>query len=490
MDLNKTLAALSVGLPEDIQQLKMAGFYEEAVRLIDRRLAENWYTTGNRPYSYGMPEAGLEIGMNPMTEAPSAQLKALIAEREILCRTAEEFPYTAEQALAMIRERIPDFTEEEFRALDDENRMAWRYVNGVKHYDDRFLATMLGTDAGFAARAGEPHTSQNADRIHHAMDVMQKKGQMGAKIHLRASVRAGDAAFHAAKQQALASGKNTVTVKVWLPLPIVCPSQAEIELNAFSEEPTFIAPENAAQRTVFWQAELEENREFSVEYTYVQHARYVNPWSRPADRHQPQQYLGEQMPHIRFTPFLKALVKQLTEDIADPVEKAKRIYDYLTLNVRYLYMPSYFIMEDIADNCARTRRGDCGVMALAFITMCRIAGIPARWESGLSVTPTDVGCHDWARFYIAPLGWMYADCSFGASAARDGDEQRRNHYFGNLDPYRMVANSAFQKPFVPPMESWRSDPYDNQSGELELEGVGLYGEDLLTEKELVEFTEL
>ena len=61
-------------------------------------------------------------------------------------------------------------------------------------------------------------------------------------------------------------------------------------------------------------------------------------------------------------------------------------------------------------------------MALTFITLCRIAGIPARWESGFAVAPGDAGCHDWARFYVAPKGWMYADCSYGASMARRGDE--------------------------------------------------------------------
>jgi hypothetical protein len=31
----------------------------------------------------------------------------------------------------------------------------------------------------------------------------------------------------------------------------------------------------------------------------------------------------------------------------------------------------------------------------------------------------------------------------------------------------MVANSAFQENFTVPKEQWRSDPYDNQVGEME-----------------------
>ena len=34
------------------------------------------------------------------------------------------------------------------------------------------------------------------------------------------------------------------------------------------------------------------------------------------------------------------------------------------------------------------------MQALLFITMCRIAGVPARWQSGLYAEPGSVGMHD------------------------------------------------------------------------------------------------
>ena len=141
--------------------------------------------------------------------------------------------------------------------------------------------------------------------------------------------------------------------------------------------------------------------------------------------------------------------------------------------VDYRYQPAYLQLDCIPDQCAKTLRGDCGVFALLFITLCRIAGIPARWQSGLSVRPDGAGPHDWAMFYLAPHGWLWADCSFGSSARRSGEDARRAHYFGSLDPWRMVANSAFQAPLTPPMTGWRQDPYDNQVGELMVDGRGL-----------------
>ena len=289
---------------------------------------------------------------------------------------------------------------------------------------------------------------------------------------------------------AKAKGRNTVHVKVWLPLPAACPAQSNITLDSFTAQPTYIAPETAPQRTAYWEADLAENCRFGAQYSYRSTAHYAAPLEMQADPVQPDFDTAEQLPHIAFTPYMKALAAQLTEGITDPVQKAKRIYDFVTLNVHYHFQPMYFVHENITDNCARSRRGDCGVMAATFITLCRIAGIPAKWQSGMVARPETAGCHDWAMFYIAPKGWMYADCSAGASMARAGNEKMRLHYFGNLDTDRMVANSDICAPFDPPMCSFRADPCDNQVGEMEVDGVGLYGQQVETTQEIVKHQEV
>ena len=91
--------------------------------------------------------------------------------------------------------------------------------------------------------------------------------------------------------------------------------------------------------------------------------------------------------------------------------------------------------------------------------------------------PDFIGGHDWVRFYVEPYGWIFADASYGTSSTRAENEERRQFYFGNLDPYRMVANRSFQENFTIPKEQWRTDPYDNQLGEMETTGHGFaYGE--------------
>jgi hypothetical protein len=93
-------------------------------------------------------------------------------------------------------------------------------------------------------------------------------------------------------------------------------------------------------------------------------------------------------------------------------------------------------------------------------------------------------------FYVAPYGWLYADPSFGTGAVREQNEERRQFYFGNLDPFRMVANSEFQVGFTVPKEFWRADPYDNQVGEIETLHHGLRYIEFDRFKEVIKFEEL
>ena len=485
-NLNACLASLNLGLPDDVRRLKEAGYYTEAIACIDTYLAEDWTKTQNQPVQPAGP-----LPENPTPRGVDAMRDALLAQREILRRLPLDYTVPEAQALELLQDLVRDFTPEEFRALDKAGAMDWRFVEGEKKYIHSFAETLLATHPELAERQIDPPLQHPSwERYEPEHEQMVRTGAVSADITLETSIGMSDEAFAAALAAAKQQGRSTVHVRVWLPLPAACPAQSNITLDSFTEPPTCIAPEDAAQRTAYWEADLAENRTFGAEYSYRETAVYADPLSFTPDPEQPDFYTGEEAPHIVFTPYLRALAAQLTEGVTSPAEKAKRIYDYVTLNVRYHFQPSYFVHESIAENCARSRRGDCGIMALTFITLCRIAGIPARWESGLAVAPGDAGCHDWARFYIAPKGWMYADCSYGSSMARRGDEMLRRHYFGSLDTGRMVANSAFEAPFDPPMTGFRSDPYDNQSGEMEADGVGLFGEEKVTTKEVLRFEEV
>ena len=211
-------------------------------------------------------------------------------------------------------------------------------------------------------------------------------------------------------------------------------------------------------------------------YRYRSTIHYADPLHAPVPAHplypnaQPpcENDLAEDGVFLRFTPYLRSLAASLAEGASNPCEKAWRFYCFVTQNVRYSFVRQYFLIDDIGEYCALNLRGDCGLQALLFILLCRISGIPARWQSGLSIDDDYTGSHDWAQFYLDGWGWLFADPSFGGSAWRCGAKERHAFYFGNIDPMRMAANREFMADLNPPMQHFRHDPYDNQSGELEM----------------------
>ena len=176
---------------------------------------------------------------------------------------------------------------------------------------------------------------------------------------------------------------------------------------------------------------------------------------------------------MRFTPYLKTLAANMAQGTRTDVEKAWKFYEFVTTKVDYSFMRDYFQIDNLNEYCAVNLRGDCGLQALLFILLCRIGGIPARWQGGLAVEPSYTGGHDWAQFYLEGWGWLFADCSYGGSAYRFGAKERHEFFFGNLDPMRMAANREFQAPLQPEISVLRVDPYDSQGGEVELIGAKL-----------------
>jgi hypothetical protein len=77
-----------------------------------------------------------------------------------------------------------------------------------------------------------------------------------------------------------------------------------------------------------------------------------------------------------------------------------------------------------------------------------------------------------------------------AIAFRAGAEERRNHYFGNLDIYRNVTTNTFMADFEPASKFFRYDPYDNQRGEVEDSKRGYPRWEVRANMEMVSLEEL
>lgn len=436
MDTKMCVDSLSMALPEDILKRKWAGDLDGAIKAIDRRLK---------------------------LELPEMLRARLICERERIRRLPTQYPWNREEALSKLREIVPSVTEEQFDEWELDGRIDFIYIRGEKRYFVRCHRSIT-KHPDLVRQAGREVSSVN-DWLDPMIREIKEKGSLTRRITLETSI--------------YVEKEDFVPGEYLMHLPFPAASAQQYDIRLLEGDPDGIAPEDASARTVYWRRQLDEWHEFVLKYSYVSSIKYADPLHQPApaaplypNAAPPcDADLAEFGAFMRFTPYLKALADDLAEGAATPAEKAWRFYEFVTTKVDYSFMRDYFQIDDLNEYCAVNLRGDCGLQALLFIILCRIGGIPARWQSGMAVEPSYTGSHDWAQFYLDGWGWLFADCSYGGSAYRYGSAERHQFYFGNLDPMRMVANREFQAELTPALSVLRVDPYDNQSGEAERIGA-------------------
>ena len=415
-----------------------------------------------------------------MGNLPILQRQRLEYEYERINRLLEAYPYNEEKAKELFISEIEGATLEEFDKLLESKRLDYIIVEGKKYFQKRFIHNLGFADRNYKERLKKDERTEEARKL---LNTRVKELMDGAeprcyRIVLKMISRP---TCHDLQGNRL---------RCWLPFPKVVKPVRSVRLLKCDHEECNVAPNHRPQRTIYMEDAIKEDTKFAVEveYTIAEQVHHIDPdevGNPPAEIL--DVYLKEKPPHIVFTLYLRELTRMIVGDETNPYLKAAKIYDWITTNVRYTYVLPYAVYSNISQYVVENLKGDCGFYAILFITMCRIAGVPARWQSGLYVNPNGfVSPHDWAQFYIEPYGWLPADLSFGS--ARKDIPGMREFYFGNLDGYRFVANTDILEDFIPSKRFWRSDPVDNQVGEMETEHVNLlYDRDFKTDLEVLQF---
>lgn len=131
------------------------------------------------------------------------------------------------------------------------------------------------------------------------------------------------------------------------------------------------------------------------------------------------------------------LSRQQTDGATRPLEKARRIYDYIIATMHYDHAGTGWGRGDAVWAC-NAKHGNCTDFHSLFIGMARAAGIPARFEIGFplptnSGTGTIAGYHCWAEFWVNGIGWIPIDASEAWL-----NPSRKSYFFGAIDANRVM----------------------------------------------------
>ena len=428
-------------------------------------------------------------------EAQAADSEAARARREmleIIRRIRREYSLTPEDLLARVKRSLPDVTLDDLTRWREAGQVRFRMIDGQLRYFRREPSHMFRfcPEAIERLEARSPGSSPAA---------RSKKVQGNLIAHLEQIVAAAGKAdgpevlpirhrvtFKLTVSPNRPGAKAGSLVRCWLPFPQEYRQQKDVKLIRTSPAKHILAPSavdsspmrGAPQRAVYLEQRIQDPAKpvvFEEEFEYTSYAYYPalkasDARALPADFD--RTYLAERPPHIAFTPEIKAAVREVVGAEQNPLEKVRKIYHYLDAKGQWCPEEEYPIIPSFCTKAFTTGQGDCGVQSILFVTMCRLAGVPARWQSGFETKPWGWNMHDWSEVYIEPWGWLPVDMSYGLQPSEK--PEIREFYIGHQDSYRLIVNLDYGTPFIPAKEDLRSEPADLQRGEVEIDGRNLY----------------
>lgn len=405
---------------------------------------------------------------------------------EIVRRLRHEYSLDMPSLAAAVRGVVPDATDDEVAAWIGEAKLPARPIDGRRMFHRRGPQNLFlhSPQARGRRDAVKPPPAATWSLVDHARAVLDEAARTGGERVLPVRHRVTHTITVPVGHPTIRPG---AVVRAWLPFPQETDLQREVRLvEAGPGEPRVAAAgrldpvaEGCLQRSVYLEAVVSDPPrplEFREVFEFVSLAFCPDldeSRAEPLPAGWGGVCLGERPPHIAFTPEIRRQVADIIGTETNPLARARLIFRWVSRSIPWQAEDEYSTISSLAARGFEVRRGDCGVQNTLFITMCRIAGIPARWQSGFETRPSGgIGMHDWAEIHVPPWGWLPADASYGVQPS---DDPRVADFFcGGRDSYRLIVNLDWGRELCPPFPGLRSEPADFQRGEVAVDGHPLY----------------
>ncbi|WP_426287937.1 transglutaminase-like domain-containing protein [Luteibacter sp. E-22] len=450
-----------------------------------------------------------QVGADPVGDAPSRQIDAghfkaaealiakalaqpdltptqrdtLLFQRERMRRILLDFTLDADAVKTRLRKQIPDLTDAEFAKWDAAGLIEKQVIDGRTLYFKRSPGNLFRLSV--EARARRKEQTPFDDGPNEILNDHHRAVRAAALASYTSSVlprRESVTQVLTVKADAVPAGE---TIRAWIPYPrAIAAQQEDIRLTGSEPAKAAIAPEWSLQRTAYLEKKAEAGKptEFSITYEVTLYARYVDidpaKVTRTPITPALAPYVAERAPHIVFTDAMRAYSKRVVGNETNPYRIAQKLFAAVD-TIPWAGAREYSTISNIGDYTLHAGHGDCGEQTLLLMTLLRLNGIPARWQSGWIFSDGKYNnIHDWGQVYLAPYGWVPMDVTFGrllaGADAKPGDDALEWFYLGGLDAYRIAFNDDYAQPFTPAKTFFRSETVDSQRGEVEWKGGNLY----------------
>jgi len=400
-------------------------------------------------------------------------------EIERIARIRKDFTIDAKRVLDHVHKYLPGATQADLRRWEQDKSLEAMVIDGQKRYFKYAHYNLFRINPELKAIKATVDAAQSPATEKFALDQHLQEVISAAKV-------SGEPSGNPVRfriRQVITVPKGMVPagypIRCWIPFPReIDGRQDHIEICATEPATHILADNQNLQRTIYFEriAQADQDAEFSVEYTYTSRSffRPIDPDRIKAVGNRPdlQPYLSERPPHIVFSDSIRALSRRIIGNETHPYRMAQLLFEWVDVHIPWASAREYSTFYDIPEYVLQNRHGDCGMQTLTFMTLCRLNGIPTRWQSGWEFQPPDDSMHDWGMIYFEPYGWVPMDVTYGLRES--DDPTHRWFYLNGMDSYRLIFNDDYSCPLFPAKIHPRSETIDSQRGEVEWSGGNLY----------------
>ncbi len=278
---------------------------------------------------------------------------------------------------------------------------------------------ILTTDAPGPVSMGLCFDGENLWNVDYQDDILYQLTARDEEHYIRQNEHRGKVVF---THQIMNFGPGAVlTADVHLAIPTNRDNQDILSIE-YSEQPTDIITDRWGQQTAhYYLTKLPANVTSTIEMTTVTNTYDVNYFIFP-DKvgtlndipvKLKTKYLENNEKFQLDHPVIQQAVKTAVGDEQNPYWITRKIFNYIIANMYYEMSGGW----NTAPTVLARGNGSCSEYTFVFISMCRAAGVPARYVGSVVVRGEDASMddvfHRWAEVYLPNYGWVPIDGSRG-----------------------------------------------------------------------------
>lgn len=428
--------------------------------------ADNWLKKGEF--------AKIENLINKLSDQDKARYASRIDSLQaIMSRIRDDFRWSAEEGKKRLLEKVPGATDRQIESWKQKKYLETRMIDGQERWFRKTVSNFALLNKELYGAQIARNKQQEYDKTAQLCESILSQ-EIGAN-HTCDWKKVDASFFIEVPADAVPAGQ---VIKAWLPYPFDNGRQRNFQLTSSTSPVTH--SDGSLHHTVYMEQQAVKNQptRFEIKFSYEVAAQVfqrdellknLQPYQKDSETY--RLYTSQELPHILVNPQMKKLAQSIIGAETNPVMQASLLYDWISANYPWAGAIDYSTIPCIPNYVLDIQHGDCGQVALLYISLLRSIGIPARWESGWIFNAEGwTGYHDWGEIYFEGIGWVPTDVSAGRDTH---NEPLQDFYKTSTDAFRFATNEGIRGELSPKKQYIRRETVDFQAGEVEWAGGNL-----------------